>query len=71
MAGVWSDRPRLCASCGATIPPRARFCAECGAAPAATARRGQRSGLMMGLVVVGVIVLIAAFAAILVPGFFS
>ena len=69
--GVWSDRTRGCTECDATIPPRSRFCQECGTAPATVARRGHRSGLMLGLIVVGVVVIVAAFAAIVIPGHFG
>jgi len=69
--GVWSDRARRCASCGETIPPRSRFCAECGTAPAVVARRGRNSRMLLGLIVVGVFVIVAAFAALLLPGHFG
>ena len=69
--GVWSDRARRCTSCGETIPARSRFCSECGAAPAVAPRRGRNTRLLMGLVVVGVVVIVAAFAALLIPGHFG
>jgi|SRR5208283_547445 predicted nucleic acid-binding Zn ribbon protein len=68
--GVWSDRPRRCASCGETIPPRSRFCSECGSAPTAVARSSRRPGMILGLVVVGVLI-VAVFAAIVIPGYFG
>ena len=69
--GVWSDRARLCVNCGDMIPPRARFCSACGTAPATLARRGNRSGLLVGLIVVGFVVIIAAFAVLVIPGSFG
>jgi hypothetical protein len=68
--GVWSDRPRRCASCGETILPRSRFCSECGSAPTVATRSNWRPGMILGLVVVGVLI-IAAFAAIVIPRYFS
>jgi hypothetical protein len=64
--GVWSDRARSCKECAERIPPRSRFCIACGAVPADAARRA-RTPLLIGAMVIG-IVLLASFAAFLIPG---
>jgi hypothetical protein len=63
LLGVWSDRPRPCADCGATIAARSRYCTECGMP--ATGERAPSSGWVIGLAI-SLVVVATSFGAIVV-----
>ena len=63
LIGVWSDRPRPCANCGATIAARWRYCTQCGIS--ATGDRSSSRGWAIGIAIsLGVVA--AFFTAIVV-----